>query len=63
MYNCECGKKGKHSHDGKPHKMSNIIKGVYEMSGENYLDPNNKTMAEGFWSAGQPGHKRGGIGY
>lgn len=61
---CGCGISGKHSHkDGKGHKMTDIINSVYEMKGENYLDPNNKTMAEGFWSAGQPGHKKGGMGY
>ena len=48
----ECG------HTGKHHGMRDVITNIYEMKGENYLSPTNKTMAEGFWSAGQP--KKGG---
>jgi hypothetical protein len=39
--------------------MRDVITGIYELKGENYLSPNNKTMASGFWSAGQP-HSKGG---
>lgn len=50
---CGCGNKGKHSHS-----MREVISGIYRLKGENYLDPNNKEMGRGFWSAGQP--KSGG---
>lgn len=51
MHGSDCG-------CGCSHKMRDVIKGIYEMKGENYLSPKNKTMASGFWSAGQP--KKGG---
>ena len=46
---CGCGKNGYHKHT-----MKDVINGVYQLKGENYLDPNNKEMGRGFWSAGQP---------
>ena len=41
------------------HSMRDVITGIYKMKGENYLSPHNKTMAKGFWSAGQPDSKGG----
>lgn len=49
--NCGCG-----CHSKGP-RMREVITGIYELKGENYLSPENKTMAEGFWSAGQPGKR------
>lgn len=33
--------------------MRDVVSAAYTKAG-NPLDPNNKVMAEGFWSAGQP---------
>ena len=33
--------------------MSDVVSESYKSAG-NPLDPNNKEMAKGFWSAGQP---------
>lgn len=55
---CGCGKDGYHKHS-----MKEVINGVYQLKGENYLDPRNKVMSEGFWSAGQPKKKNFGSKY
>lgn len=52
---CGCGHKAGYHKGGKT--MKDVINNVYNMKGENYLDPTNKSIAEGFWSAGQPGRK------
>lgn len=33
--------------------MKTIIKDAYNVKGENFLSPTNKTIADGFWTAGQ----------
>ena len=49
---CGCGHKaGSHK---ETTTMKDVIDSIYNMKGENYLDPGNKSISEGFWSAGQP---------
>ena len=46
--------KDKHKDDcGCSGSMKSVIDKVYNMGGENYLSPHNKSIADGFWTAGQ----------
>lgn len=50
-----CGYKS--CHCGGKKTMKDVINGIYRLKGQNYLDPTNPTMGEGFWSAGQPSRR------
>lgn len=44
--NCGCG------------SIKDVVNEAYNVKGENFLSPKNKTIADGFWNAGQS--KKGG---
>ena len=49
-YDDPCGCSGRHA------TMRDVVNHAYHKAG-NPLDPNNKKLAEGFWTAGQPDRK------